>query len=231
MINRLRNTRWFFISYLILFGLGMVFYFYQEHGDFVLFLNELHNPVWNFFFKYWTYTGNGFFYAVLSIALIFINRRLGIIMSVSGITIGAVSYFFKFVLFDTAPRPKIYFLDHKILDFVDGVNVLSEHSFPSGHAMAAFGITTLLALMFQHKNYSTILLIGATLTAISRVYLAQHFLIDIMAGSLLGIIIAAAFYMGFEKYLNREEAGPWNTPDEDLAEMDLSDDDERFNHS
>ncbi|WP_420317917.1 phosphatase PAP2 family protein [Ekhidna sp.] len=225
MINHLRNTRSFFYPYFILLGIGVIFYFYQEHGDFVLWLNGLHNPVWNIFFKYWTFTGNGFFFALFAIFLIVINKRYGFVLAMSGITIGGVSYLFKQVLFNSAPRPKIYFQDHKILDFIDGVDILSTHSFPSGHAMAAFGIATLLAFMLKSNNYSMLLILGATLTAISRVYLAQHFLIDIMAGSLLGVIISTGFYIGFEKYLNHEQIGSLNTPDEDLAEMNLDDED------
>lgn len=222
MINRLRNTSSFYIPYLALLCLAIVFYFYQEHGDFVLWLNSLHNPIWDFFFKYWTYTGHGVFFTIIAIGLIFLNKRFGLVLSLIGITIGGITAFFKEVLFDEAPRPRIFFEGQKLLDFVDGVNVLSFHSFPSGHAMGVFGLATFFSLMLQNNKYSMLLLTGASFTAISRIYLAQHFLIDIMAGSLAGVIISTAFYMSFEKYLNKEDTERIKSPDEDLADIDLN---------
>jgi membrane-associated phospholipid phosphatase len=222
MINRLKNTSLFYAPYLILFGLAIVFYFYQSHGDFVIWLNKLHNPIWDFFFKYWTLTGSVFFFGGTCILLIFVKRRFGFILALVGSSVLLTSLFFKFIMFPDVPRPIIYF-EPGILKLVSGVEVLSMNSFPSGHAMAAFALGSYLALMFQNNNYSAILLIGACLTALSRVYLSQHFLIDIMAGSLIGVIMATGLYFIFEKYLNKESTGSISTPDEDLEAMDLND--------
>ncbi len=221
MINRLRKASLFYIPYLALFTLAVVYFLYRSHGEFVLWLNELHNPVWNFFFKYWTYTGDAIFFAIITVLLIFFKRRFGLILGLAGVSVALVSFFFKYVLFPEAQRPIIYFKGYEVIDFVDGVTVLSQYSFPSGHSMAIFTLASFIALMLQNNNYSSMLLMGATLTAISRVYLAQHFLIDIMAGSLIGITIGTLYYMAFEKYLNNEFVGEINTPDEDLEELDL----------
>lgn len=222
MINRLRNTSLFFIPYLCLFGLSTVFYFYQSHGDFVLWLGSLHNPIWDFFFKYWTHTGSTGFFIVTIALLLVIRRRYGLVLSLVGITILLADKFFKYVLFSDTPRPTVFF-EKEMLSLVDGVEMLSTSSFPSGHSMGSFGLATFIVLMLQNNNFSLLLFVGASLTALSRIYLAQHFLIDTMAGSLLGIIIATSFYMSFEKYLNRELTSKVNTPDEDLAEMNLED--------
>ena len=221
MIDRLRNTSLFYIPYLCLFTIAVVYFLYQSHGEFVLWLNKLHNPVWDFFFKYWTHTGDEIFFAIVAIGLIFFKRRFGLVLALAGIGVAGIALFFKHVLFPEAQRPIIYFKGHEVLDLVDGVTVLSQHSFPSGHSMAAFALAIFIALMLQNNNYSLLLLIGATLAAVSRVYLSQHFLIDIMAGSLIGIVTGTIFYVCFEKYLNKELIGVINTPDEDLEEMDL----------
>lgn len=222
MMNRFRNTKSFYISYLCLFGLSIIFYFYQSHGDFVVWLNSLHNPVWDFFFKYWTHTGSVYFFVIVVLLLVFLRRRYGLILSMVGIGVSLVSSFFKFVVFPDTPRPSIFFEGQEILAKVEGVHMMNLNSFPSGHAMAAFALATFIALMLQSKNYSLLLFVMACLTALSRVYLAQHFLIDIMAGSVIGIIIATAYYIGFEKYLNKEIISEINTPDEDLNKMDLN---------
>ncbi|WP_424962036.1 phosphatase PAP2 family protein [Ekhidna sp.] len=221
MINHLRNTRSFYIIYLCLFGLSCIFYSYQSHGDFVIWLNSLHNPIWDFFFRYWTHTGSVYFFIATILVLIFLKRRFGLILSMVGIGVSLVSSFFKFVVFPDIPRPSLFFEGQEILAKVEGVHLLGLNSFPSGHAMAAFALATFIALMLQKNSYSVLLLTMACLTALSRVYLAQHFLIDIMAGSLIGIIIATAYYVGFEKYLNKETITEINTPDEDLDKINL----------
>lgn len=224
MIDRLRNTSFFFIPYLCLFALSVVYFFYQNHGEFVLWLNSLHNPAWDFFFKYWTHTGDAIFFGTVAIALMIFRPRFGLILGLTGISVAAISLFFKHFLFPEAQRPIIYFRGYEALDLVDGVTILSQYSFPSGHSMSVFALAVFIALMLQNNNYSSILLIGATLTALSRVYLVQHFLIDIMAGSLIGIITGTIYYIWFEKYLNKEIIGTVNTPDEDLEQMDLDED-------
>lgn len=88
--------------------------------------------------------------------------------------------------------------------------------------MTVFALATFVALMLQNKKWSLILLIGATATAVSRVYLGHHFLIDIMAGSLVGVVIAMSLFLAFEKYLVNEKLDPIDEPDKDLSEMDIS---------
>lgn len=65
-------------------------------------------------------------------------------------------------------------------------------SFPSGHAMNAFAVCTVLALAFPPLA----LPLGATATSIaaSRVVLGLHFLSDVLVGSLLGMLIGVALY-------------------------------------
>ena len=223
MINRLKNIQSFYLSYLCLFGMALISFLYQNHGDFVILLNQLHNPVWDFFFKYWTHTGSTYFFIVAIFLLIFLRRRYGFILSLVGVTVILVSSFFKFVLFPDVPRPSIFFEGQKILAIVDGVQMLDLNSFPSGHSIAAFALGTFISLMLQKNSYSLMLLVMASLTALSRVYLAQHFLIDILAGSLIGIIIATGYYIGFEKYLNKEIVSETD-PDQDLEKLNLNDD-------
>ena len=64
--------------------------------------------------------------------------------------------------------------------------VFSEESFPSGHSTNAFGSAMILSQYFGRRN----LFFGlAGLVAVSRVYLDDHYLSDVVAGSLLGVAI------------------------------------------
>ena len=65
-------------------------------------------------------------------------------------------------------------------------------SFPSGHAMNAFALATVLGLAFPWAA-SPLALVAASV-AVSRVVLGLHFLSDVVVGSLLGALIGAASY-------------------------------------
>ncbi len=79
----------------------------------------------------------------------------------------------------------------------------SGYSFPSGHSHSAASLTTQSALK---SRKSWVIIAGALFTALvmlSRVYLGQHYLSDVLAGCSLGIIlgIMLTFLYGFiEKY-------------------------------
>lgn len=79
----------------------------------------------------------------------------------------------------------------------------SGYSFPSGHSHSAASLTTQSALK---SRKSWVIIAGALFTALvmlSRVYLGQHYLSDVLAGCSLGIIlgITLTFLYGFiEKY-------------------------------
>jgi undecaprenyl-diphosphatase len=62
------------------------------------------------------------------------------------------------------------------------------HSFPSGHAARAFLIAT-IGLGFGPFWLGFLLLIWALLVSISRVAMGVHYLSDVVAGSILGIIV------------------------------------------
>jgi membrane-associated phospholipid phosphatase len=92
--------------------------------------------------------------------------------------------------------PKIYFEAGTNLNFTNGGSVTEIPGFPSGHTAIAFALATVLVLLFKRKNMQLPLLLGAVLLGYSRMYLAQHFLTDIITGALLGTISGVlSFYL------------------------------------
>lgn len=63
-----------------------------------------------------------------------------------------------------------------------------QFSFPSGHTMAAFLLATLVHLSFDASAVGVYL--WAILVGCSRVVLGVHFPSDVVAGAVIGVLIA-----------------------------------------
>jgi undecaprenyl-diphosphatase len=66
-------------------------------------------------------------------------------------------------------------------------------SFPSGHALNAFAIGTVVALAFPIAAVPVLAL--AASVAASRVVLGLHWLSDVLAGSLAGLLIGTGAWL------------------------------------
>jgi len=91
-------------------------------------------------------------------------------------------------------RPKKFFEGIHDLYFVPGTNNYLYNSFPSGHATCAFSLYFSLALIIDDKRYKFILFAIAFLVGYSRIYLSQHFLQDVYAGSLIGVVVSILLF-------------------------------------
>jgi undecaprenyl-diphosphatase len=66
----------------------------------------------------------------------------------------------------------------------------STHSFPSGHSATSFACATMLAAASPRLRVPAYVL--AALIAFSRLYNGDHFPLDVIAGSVLGVLVATA---------------------------------------
>ncbi|MBK7668977.1 MAG: phosphatase PAP2 family protein [Sphingobacteriaceae bacterium] len=158
------------------------------------------NPVVNTFYKYFTHVGDGIFAVSLGVVVMFFNFKRGqyvvLAYMFAGLTSSCIKWFFNYV------RPHHYFgyyHKHYTLNLVDGVEMLGERSFPSGHSTAAFVVFSALAFSTESKLAKVIFFIIALNAAFSRMYLSQHWLVDIVTGSLIGITYAIILYFAFYK--------------------------------
>lgn len=66
-----------------------------------------------------------------------------------------------------------------------------QYGFFSGHASNSFALAMLFSLVFQRQKWMMpLLLIFASLIAYSRVYIGVHYPLDILCGSVVGIVNA-----------------------------------------
>ena len=78
------------------------------------------------------------------------------------------------------------------IHLVSGVEIHYLQSFPSGHTMTAFALACFVAIVLKQTKLSVFCLFLAILVGISRIYLFQHFPIDVFSGSILGVAVPPA---------------------------------------
>lgn len=94
----------------------------------------------------------------------------------------------KLVFFPTITRPIASGIDPQLIHTVKGVAMHQMNSFPSGHTATAFSIFLLTIYLFDNKKMMLIGLLYAMLCAYSRVYLGQHFPLDLGGGIIVAIL-------------------------------------------
>lgn len=165
-----------------------------EKGELELAINKYHTAFWDFFFSNITYLGDGVFIVFLVIVLFFWKVYYGILGVATFSVSAVVSQSMKRLIFDDWPRPSKFFQDLTDIHYIEGLDIHSWFSFPSGHTSGAFTAFCLLALLTKNKYVEVSMFILALLVGVSRVYLMQHFFMDIYAGAIIGIFVTVVIY-------------------------------------
>jgi membrane-associated phospholipid phosphatase len=182
---------WFLIPYIIFLIIcsGLLLSF--PKAELHILLNKANAPFFDVFFKYATHLGDGTIIAILGVVFLFVKYRYLFAFLIGSLSAALVVNLFKKVILDEMYRPAKYFelFETYKLHLVEGVNQHSLQSFPSGHTASAFSVFFMLALVTKNKWGKLLLLFAAVVVAYSRVYISQHFVVDITAGSIISVIL------------------------------------------
>lgn len=211
-----RNIAPYLVGYLFLLAAMLTALFLMPKAPLHLWLNGCHAPWLDGLMRGVTYLPQWPIYALM---LCFILRRYSVVAFylVSELTATAVVQVLKSVF--NMPRPLEYF-SHAADDqsavfqqiIVDGVRMHHWHSFPSGHTQTFFVFATVLALLIggnailrnlpqpAKKWLPLLLLFLAALGGYSRIYLSQHFLLDVCVGSIIGIAVPLLLWPIFARF-------------------------------
>jgi len=207
LYTTLKNNAFFLLPYLIsLLILAPVLLIFSK-PEIHLWINQFNSPFSDWIFKHLTFLGDGIFIILPALVLLFFSLRHFTFLIVAYFSTGLFTQILKRVFFEDVVRPSRYFQDLSYLHLVDGVKMLSGRSFPSGHATSAFALFLCLALISTNRYLKLTCFFLAALVAFSRVYLSQHFLIDIYTGSIIGSLGTLAFYQVF--YQNNRKWHAW----------------------
>jgi membrane-associated phospholipid phosphatase len=169
-------------------------------------LNFIHTAFLDLFFQLLTFLGDGIFAVVLSITVFFIvGKKEGILLLLTFLISALLAQFFKNFIFQEFMRPLFFIQAGELnVETVTGVKMHLNNSFPSGHTTTIFSICSMLSLLYDSKKIGFLLLLTAILTAYSRIYLSQHFLQDILAGSFLGVFTTITVNHFFSKKIENK---------------------------
>jgi membrane-associated phospholipid phosphatase len=171
--------------YIIVLSLLFIASLSIDKGLDILWINGHHTAFLDLFFKTITNLGDGLIFIPIVVFAAFVRFRYAIAALVASLLHGILVSVFKRALFPKLERPR-KFIGDDLIHFVSGVDVHNFNSFPSGHTATAFCAAFFMALISGNKAIGVFTLMLAFMVGYSRIYLAQHFLIDVAAGAVVG---------------------------------------------
>jgi len=204
LFNRLKQHAFFFYAYLIVLIAGSLLLLLNGKTNSFLLLNEYHLTPIDYFFISYTYLGDGLFALLLVVIFFFIlkKRKLAVVLLIAYLSTGIIAQIIKPIVHSL--RPETYFFPERMPFFIDEIIHAGDNSFPSGHTVTAFAVAAVLALYSSNRWHHFLLLLSAVMVGYSRVYLSQHFFLDVLAGSVIGVL-GAILCVHFSRNMNENK--------------------------
>ena len=223
----LRNNAVFIaLSFLLLGCLGALLLFVPK-ADLHLLLCDHHTPARDIFFR--SYTRLAEWVPYVACVLILLFGRVGTAATAAACVAASelTTQLLKHII--NAPRPvtwfALYYPDIS-LPLVEGVRMNHWFSFPSGHTTSFFALAFTLSILITRnlsakRSFSeavcqcnglsgvagllqALLFAMAALGGYSRIYLSQHFALDVFAGIIVGLTISTLVYVLFDHYKDQK---------------------------
>lgn len=132
-----------------------------------------------------TYLGYGYLWAALALALILFGTKADHAAVLVGLGIIIVAVFLSQAGKSVARRPRPTFhrrgFHHRLL---------TSTSFPSNHTAAAFAMAHLVVRLYPWWPNVAVIYTTAAAIGLSRVYLREHYLLDVLGGAILGTAVS-----------------------------------------
>ena len=153
-----------------------------------LYLNANLGLVADKVFEYSSYLAEGWFWIPYFIVLVGLYKKDTAFILMNFLVSTLLTQFAKNYIFNTAMRPMASGLDATQIHTVPGVEIHTFNSFPSGHTATAFTLFILTTYLFPNKYALTIGIVYAIVCGYSRIYLAQHFPLDLAGGIFVALL-------------------------------------------
>jgi len=164
------------------FTTAFLIFFFDLNTDLFLSINHSGNALPDILWETLTTFGNKLF--SLSLLFLIAWKKPDLLLSalIAALIAGLISSTLK-PLFDLArPTDILNFANYHLIG-----PKISRHSFPSGHTLSAFAISSSVVFFYKRKIITLSLLLLASLVGLSRIMLGVHWPIDVLMGATLGL--------------------------------------------
>ena len=189
---------------------------YIPKGDLHWLLCNRHTPARDIFFRYYTHVAEWFPYVLCVLLLLFGRVGNGLFASAAMVFSSLTTQICKHLI--NAPRPVTWFAENMSdirLPLVEGVDMNYWHSFPSGHTTSFFALAFVASILITKRltahgltgvagMLQALLFLLAALGGYSRIYLCQHFALDVFAGVMVGLLITCICYAIFSRFEDKK---------------------------
>ena len=154
-------------------------------------------------FEYSSYLAEGWIWIPYLIVMVGLFKKDISFILLNFLFSTLLTQFAKNYLFDTAMRPMASGMDSTVIHTVPGVEIHTFNSFPSGHTATAFTLFIVTTYFFPSTYVFAIGLLYALVCSFSRIYLAQHFPLDVAGGILVALLTIPLSIVARKKLNNK----------------------------
>lgn len=202
LLEIIDKNNFFYIASLLLTISAVFFLCTNTKANSFIILNVFHSASLTIFFQNITICGDGLFTLLLFVVIMLSfkkHRELGVLLLLGYLSSGILSQIIKH--FVMSPRPSVYFESLHYSYYLDTFSNcrIGFRSFPSGHTASAFAMVTVFTNYFKTRHIWAFSLLFAMAIGYSRIYLAHHFPIDVLAGATLGILSGTFSILWYRK--------------------------------
>jgi membrane-associated phospholipid phosphatase len=173
-----------------------------KENAFLLLNGSLGNAA-DFFFYIWANAGDGFIWIpAFALTLMYKKKYLPFLIATivwsTLITQSSKQMFFK-----SENRPTAVITNASLIHTVPGIEIHTTNSFPSGHTATAFSLFLFCCFISTKKWIVPLGFTYALLGGYARIYVAQHFPLDVGAGILVAYCSVLLAWVIQLKYFNK----------------------------
>lgn len=183
-------------------GITVFLLVYGKENSFLV-INKYNSPEFDYVFRFWTYLGDGIIWVPVFAYVLLYKRDYFVSVLAALIICTLLTQVLKRIVFWNDFRPIVVLADK--VRIIPGYYMNRAHSFPSGHTSTAFTLALLLASIVKRNIWVYIFPLIAFFVGYSRVYLAQHFVTDVLAGIFVGIVSCYLALLIQEKFRKRNQ--------------------------
>ena len=196
-----KQEKYFAIATLSYSFLCLLFALAFPRGTEVEYISSHYSNAVNLFFAYVTQLAETPGVIIFLAIVILKDRKQVVHYTFIAIVTFLVITMFKFLLFDTTDRPRVWALQQQLVLPVNTSDLL-HHSFPSGHTAFSFCLMYCLVHLFENNKGAFLFFIVGIFVGLSRIYLLAHFVIDTGIGAAIGLLIGIVGNRIYDHYLS-----------------------------